>query len=165
MCLLVRKVKKAKWEYAKSFSVDEIPSDSITGGCLRTSKNTLSLWEINSKDELNEAVLAICSGMQHIEPIDLAMIPKEKLEDFDLTQTTGICFVDDLIDTHYDLENMTHKSLGGVAKIIRDLHSDDITRIDKNKIRDILILAIENKRLDIKALHKNVKEKLTPHLN
>ena len=42
---LVRKISEAKWKVMDFMNGDDISADAISGGCLRTYSNKLSLWK------------------------------------------------------------------------------------------------------------------------
>jgi len=65
---LARKISRAKWEPAPYTGPEGIRADAITGSCLRTSNDTLSLWQCSQDvEDVSEVVLALASSMEKIE--------------------------------------------------------------------------------------------------
>jgi hypothetical protein len=62
MKLLVRKIERAKWMQKDVVNGATPSADAVTGS-LRTKNNTLSVWQIENLDELEDAVIAfVCQG-------------------------------------------------------------------------------------------------------
>jgi hypothetical protein len=101
--MLVRKVNKAKWINADN--VKEPPSADAITGCLRTTNNTLSVWRINNETELEDAVLAIVSGQERLDTIDVIVLDDEHFIKCKISteETEGRTPVEDLKSTHRDL--------------------------------------------------------------
>ena len=164
MSLLVRKFSRSKWPKAnyESFSSNDISADAITS-CLRTSNNTLSTWEIESKDQVQEAVLALVSGFERLDTIDIVIFEKEKLinNGFEIVATPGITPIEDLVDTHKDIVKLNYQSIGSFAELVLDcLANSSVQRITRTEVKKILINAIEKDRLDSALLKKGIREKL-----
>lgn len=79
MGLLVRKINRSKWPQEDEKNVFKVASDAITI-CLKSCGNTLSVWEIDNEQNLDEAVLALASGFQHLESIDVVMLESDRLK-------------------------------------------------------------------------------------
>lgn len=79
MSLLVRKINRSKWFQTNIYEGEDISGDAITN-CLKTTRNTLSTWRINSETEIEDAILAMASGFDHIDTIDVIPINPEHLE-------------------------------------------------------------------------------------
>ena len=76
MSLLIRKINRNKWIQNDAVP-DDVPADAITGGCVRTQRNTLSVWEVPDENKIDEAVLAIVSAGHHLETIDVVQIDRD----------------------------------------------------------------------------------------
>jgi hypothetical protein len=164
MSYLVRKIAPAKWSSAQS--LETLSADALTAD-LRTTNNTLSLWEIDSEDELDNAVLALAMSKKarKIEKMDLVLIPKETIlkKQFSIRTSPGDTFAEKLSDTHREVVDLKYPTLGLFAQIIIDLLSKDaLTTITKAKVENIVKTACNNQTIDIsdspdicKALSKN----------
>jgi hypothetical protein len=162
MSILVRKINRAKWPQENLGTTIDIPADAITG-CLRTQQNTLSVWEIPTQDDLGEAVLAIAASLDHLESLDVIMLDSEFLisANIDISNTPGNTKVNDLVDTHKDLSNLTYSKLGIISTHIVDrIHADQLRRFTKKSLKDILNKAIEEQRLNRDDLKEYIKGNL-----
>jgi len=113
MSLFVRKIIKSKWYQTDIENGDDVSADAITN-CMKTKQNTLSVWEIESPDELDNAVLAIVSQHQHLETIDVVKLDSVSLVENEIVwvESRGLTPIDDLVDTHFDLSELTYPKLG-----------------------------------------------------
>ena len=68
MPLLVRKINKAKWQQIDLTISNDASGDAITN-CLKTKSNTLSVWMIDSENQIDDAFLALLANQDRIETI------------------------------------------------------------------------------------------------
>lgn len=150
MALLVRKIARAKWPDTVC-EITNICGDAI--GDLRTSKNTLSTWKIDSLDDLESAILALAASSKttKIETMSVVWFPEDKLSDHDIAideGTLGDTVISDLQNTHRDLSGVTYKSLGVISSIIiNQISTEKSKRYTKSEVRKILIDAYQNERI------------------
>ena len=162
MSLLVRKIEKAKWMQNDIISGEDISADAITN-CLKTKGNTLSVWEVDTENHVEQAVLAIAASAQHIETIDVVLMNPEYLieSDVDYIQSEIPLPVEDLINMHHDICKITYKKLGIIAYHIADkIREQKIIRYTEGRLKGILKEAIEMGKLDIENLNYDVRKKL-----
>jgi hypothetical protein len=159
MTYLVRKIAPAKWSGA--WSLEALSADALTAD-LRTTNNTLSLWEISSEDELGDAVLALAISKQvkKFEKMDLVLIPKETVltKQLSIRASPGDTFAEGLSNTHREIVGLKYPSLGVFAQIIIDLLSkNDLTTITKTKVENIVKAAYNNNIIDISCLPEDMQ--------
>ena len=161
MELLIRKVTKSKWSKEPLSDIKDLSADAITS-CLRTSSNTLSLWHVKDVNSINDAILALVSGFDRIDTIDVVLLEKDYLNtNFNIKQTDGKTIVSDLINTHYDICNLTYEKIGNVATYIQDqILSNNIKRYRISEIVTILNEAINSGRLKNDELKEKVRTTL-----
>ena len=162
MPLLVRKIEKAKWMQNDIVSGEDISADAITN-CLKTKENNLSVWKVDTENNVEQAILAIAASAQHIETIDVVLISPEYLtqKDVDYSQSEIPVPVEDLINIHYDICKVTYKKLGIIAYHIADkIREQKIIRFTVGRLKGILKEAIEEGRLDIENLSYDVRKKI-----
>ncbi len=162
MTILVRKIDRGKWLQNNILEGEDISADAITN-CTRTTKNTLSTWSIPSEDDLQNAVLAIVSGHQHLDSIDIVCLTQESLADegIIIEETNGSIPIDSLKDTHRDLSNITYLSLGIIAnKIKAEIIDGKVIRFTKGKLKKILNDAISAGLLPLDQLSPHIVSKL-----
>ena len=164
MCLHVRKINKAKWLQLDIINGEDISADAITN-CLKTSNNSLSVWKINSESEIDNAVLAIASGQEHLATIDVVLLNPDYLKQNGIklkeAPNEAITALKSSKKMHFNIKNLTYKKLGIVAKqIIQNFKEDKVKRYTEGKIKEMLKNAISKKELDVNNLNENVKIKL-----
>ena len=159
--MLVRKINKAKWITGNK--VKDPPSADAITGCLRTTNNTLSVWRINDETELVEAVLAIVSGQDHLETIDVVVLDDEYFVKCNISteQTEGLTPVEDLKDTHMDLCRLDFWSIGMIAEhIIENIRKNKLKRFRESELTKIIKNAVLENRLELSDLKAGVQRKI-----
>lgn len=157
--LLVRKINKAKW---KKDEDGDVMADAITH-CLKTTKNTLSVWEIQSEEELNNAVLALVSNADHPDTIDIVLLDEAYLinEKLKIEKTPGITKVESLKDTHKDIIELTYSKLGIVKNIISEkVDNNSDIRFTKRQLIKILKDAIKDGIIKKEDLKEGMQKKV-----
>jgi hypothetical protein len=91
MSILVRKIDIGKWNQVDLRQSIDPSADAITN-CLRTRQNALSVWKVESKTDIDEAVLAIISGQDHLEAFHVILMSPNYLEErgIDCIQSNGL---------------------------------------------------------------------------
>ncbi len=154
--LLVRKIDRANWEEHLVHQETDTPGDAITR-CIGTKENTLSLWQIESIDKLEEAALAIIGSHDRPETFDVVAINYTDIVDKGLTfiSNEGTTRVNDLNNTHRDIIDITYQKLGRLASLIYDsLHQDMVRRYEIDRQGEVLYEAIQAGRLTMDTLSK-----------
>lgn len=164
MSFLVRKIARSKWPSNdfEQMVKDEIPADALSN-CMKTSKNTLSTWEIESLDNIEEAVLALVASGDHIDTIHVVYIERDNMESkgLNISDIEGKTPVKDLVDTHKDIAALTYQSVGEFANLILgELKQKKEKRYAKSDLVKIINKAIENGRLDPIELKEGIRSKL-----
>jgi len=153
---LVRRINLEKWDTeAKTCNLEDIQADSFVD--LNTTKNKLSLWAVksNAEADLMEAVLALSSGKQtnrFFELMQIVWIDSRKLEETGIKikdDEPGDTLIKDLAGTHRDAVDLTHSSLGSIAKIILDaIHMKQRLSVNMSKIERYMQTALRENRID-----------------
>lgn len=169
MAYLVRKVSRGKWPDEKQ-AKDDYAGDTISD--LRTTKNTLSLWMIESEEELDSAILALSasSKSETIEAIDVAWFPIEVIDTYGITiskDTLGDTVVSDLAETHRDVVNVTYKTLGDIADIITVAMSEQNRhkKVTLGTVKKGLAKAYKDKRISEEKCKPELLEKIVAAYN
>lgn len=160
MAFFVRKISRNKWP-SNMCDINDLSADAISD--LRTTNNTLSIWRVDSEDELEHAILALAasSKVSRIENMSIVWIDEKELEKYGIKisdKEPGDTVVDDLKRTHRDICDVTYKSLGDIARIILSEinEKEHVKRITKTEVRNLLVSAYNDKRL--------LEEKCMPEL-
>ncbi|HCJ7824941.1 TPA: hypothetical protein NV462_003135, partial [Acinetobacter baumannii] len=167
MSYYVRRVKRTVWPEEVSDleaalnDFDNIIADPLTD-CTRTSDGTLSLWEINTKEDRNKAIISLITAPEQktISSMEIIYITPENLSDYSLSlnKTDGRTTVTEFVSTHYDIVGINYKKLKDVGKLILSiLISDGSERIGKS---DVLRILKEYLLLDIKKNYLKINNAL-----
>jgi len=162
MSLLVRKIDRGKWMQAATHNVGEVSADAITND-LKTTSNRLSVWEITSSDDIDQAVLAMVAAGQHLEAIDVVALDPQRIAacGIDCLSTEGMTPVDYLRNTHRELPQLSYSKLGAIAQEILDnVRNDGVQRRTKMDLREILRNAIIEGKLEPDRLDESLRAKL-----
>lgn len=162
--LFVRKITKTKWknQLSDDNSIQTIISADAVTSCLRTDKDTLSIW--NVKDE-KDAVLALAAVNTSISVIDIVIFEKNFFDSNNIVITNKKASnpVRDLEELHYDIECLDYEKLGILANYIANNtieNKEFIKRFTVGEIKDILKKAVEEDRIDVNDLDSNLKSKI-----
>jgi len=166
MPLFIRKITRSKWPDEGKCQIEYCPADAITR-CLGTgNNNTLSVWEVTSENDIDEAVLAMASAGDHLDAIDvIPMVPEYLKENgVDWEQSNGKTPVSDLRKNHRDLSNLTYKKIGIIACHVMDkITAEKWKRYRKSDLKEILNKAISDGRLEVDKLSNSIRKKLGFH--
>jgi hypothetical protein len=163
MCLFVRKIDRSKWLQNDIRQGERVSADAITH-CMKTQNNTLSVWQIEADDNVDEAVLAIVAGHQHLESIDVITLTPAYLAQagIEYTASKGRTPVTDLAETHINLIQLTYEKLGVIAYHVVDrIVQERIVRYTKGTQKEMLKQAIHQGRLSLEDLNENVRKHLS----
>jgi len=163
MAFYIRKIDIGKWmQNSKVTDHTKLSADVITN-CLKTKQNTLSLWKINTLDKLNEALIAITSGMDHLDRIAIVFFEDGKLNaDLNLKICAGRTPFSDFEDNHCDIVELNYDSLGKFSKVVHEaIKENNYEQISKANIKELLNKAIVENKLNISTISEDIKKKLT----
>lgn len=162
MVSYIRKIDYGKWKRNSGVqNYKELSADVITN-CLKTSQNTLSLWQFNSDDEKTDALLAIVSGLEHLDTIDVIVIEGVDLNGFSLLKTKGRTPFIDFKNNHFDLNNLNYRLLGNFSEIVhKAVESNKVIRITRGKAKGLIKDAIDAEKLKIEEVSERILSKLS----
>ena len=149
---------------ARRVSGESPSADAITN-CLRTTRNTLSVWFINNFTELEEAVLAIAAQFDHLDTVDFLIIELSMLYavHLEIEETPGETPYTAFISSHRDITALNYVSLGTVADVIVEtLRRKYQERFTRGRLKNLLYKRIEDGKIQKDALKKRTKKKLFP---
>lgn len=161
MPVLVRKINRGKWNNA-SDDVFELASDAITS-CLRSQKNSLSVWKIDSEDSIDEVVLALAANFDTLETIDVVILDGEYLirVNVEKEESEGNTPIEDVDAQHFDLVNLNYYKIGLVAEhIIERIKLNKVKRYTRTELKALLKKAIADNRIEIEDLNESVARTL-----
>lgn len=169
MAYLVRKLNKRTSIdlIANAESAEDMFADAATAE-FRTSKGTLSTWIIDDIVDLDDAVLAIVVTSTHVDRMDFIVIDTRLIEENNLKYVQSYAgreiAIPDLQDSHYDIVDITIPKLIDCTCVYRKVIEQDndegnfIVRYAEGDIRDLLKKAINDGRIEIDLLTKDVRD-------
>lgn len=168
MPYLARKITRTKWEFRDKLGADEIPADAVTSD-LRTTGNTLSFWKLEnpSEDEIRMTALALATGAERIDRMDLAWVEEESFHDdgLSLDPNDGRTPVVSLRKNHLDVIRLDLNRLCKVAvSVSQAISSGQHQRFTKKELVKIIVEAVDKGLLSPNDLAPNVKEEIEKEL-
>ena len=130
----------------------------------------MSFWRCqNPEDEtaLHEVALALAAGPRHLGDVSLVWLPAEQLCEagFALQDSSGKTLVADLKDNHVDVEVLDAKRFVRLAELLQESVQDGKhCKINANRLRKLLLTAIQEDRLPVSKLDPPLLTKLLGRL-
>ncbi len=164
MGALVRKIELAKWKQ-KDVVGGETPSADAITACLRTRGNALSVWWIEDDSEFMDAVLAIASGGQGIDTIDVVTIPASPGEGHDfaltLSASDGRTPYARFSCRHRDVVDLDYDSLGTMATlVVAAIKEKRHRRFTARELRKLLTDAVSEQKISLECLGDGLRKEL-----
>jgi len=142
MGYLIRKITRGKW------SVEDvgapISADAITS-CLRTSRNTLSVWYAEREEDIENAKIALLGTLQQVAAVDIVILNTEDIDaqGLVLSKTEGDTVATSLRTSHRDIIEISINELLKVAEIVKNtIISGKYERINVRKFKELLETAV-----------------------
>jgi hypothetical protein len=162
MALFVRKIEYSKWAQRRILEGEQPSADAITN-CMKTTRNTLSLWSIRDEGELDEAVLAIAAQGDHLDTIDVLKINPSLIKDRGLhvLKSQGLTPYAGFVNNHLDVVELDYTSLGIMAGVIvESIRHGGWKRVTFGELKRILTKAIEEGKVEMVELKPDVQKKI-----
>lgn len=163
---LARKITLAKWKVNRELSEGEISADAVTAD-LRTRENKLSFWRCGSETEVEDAALAIAAASERVDKFYIVWIDEDefKTDDQTLKNTPGWTHATELVKQHVDVCRLDYVRLGKVAHhVITAIKEERCILLNKRRVTDILVAAVEQERVNLNDLDKRVQEEVRKSL-
>ncbi|MBD3267527.1 hypothetical protein GF373_12740 [bacterium] len=162
MTFVIRKIEINKWMQTPILQGQSPSADAITN-CMKTTNNTLSLWDIQDENEVEDAVLAIASQLDHLDTFDILVIEKSLIQEkaLSLKSTEGKTPYKDFSNRHIDVANLDLDSLGRMAKvIIESIRQNRQKRFTTSNLKRILADGIIQGKIQKTDIKENLLRKL-----
>ncbi len=168
MPYLTRKITRAKWEFRDELGAEAIPADAVTAD-LRTTGNTLSFWKIEkpSNEEIRLTALALATGAERIDRLDLAWVEEDSFhgDGLSLNPNDGRTPVVSLRKNHVDVTKLDLDRLCKVAvSVSQAISLGQHQRFTKKELVKIIVEAVSNGLLSPSDLAPSVKEEIEKEL-
>jgi hypothetical protein len=170
MPFLVRKLSKQNniEKMGTAENPEEMIADAPTAEFRTSNNGALSTWLVNSLEDVDEGVLAIAVTSTKVSKMDFVVIDTALLEHYNLeykqTYAGQEIAVPDLQNSHYDIVNITMKSIIKCINVYKDTYIKDngdgklYFRYSEGEIKDILKKAIAVERIDTSKLNSKIKD-------
>lgn len=159
---VARKIQVERWDATLYTSGNaDVRVDSLTGRCLETKEEQLSVWLCkNEKEDVAQIALALATNftLKKDEGMYIVLLRKDVLEKegFTFDNSEGNSKVADLNSRHFDIVDLDIPKLLRIAtEITRNVRQDSyLFPFTKREVAEILQRAIEDKRVDPKDVKK-----------
>lgn len=159
MTKLLRKFSRNKWKSNENLSRDQYSADAITG-CIRTHRNTLSVWRCNSVDfqskDVKDLVAALASTTQHPDVIDVVLLDESELNarGLNIEASDGTTPFTGINGNHCDIVELNYEKLGEVGEyIVKQLSVDGcVKRYTKSQVIEIVKERFDANLIDLRSL-------------
>lgn len=157
-----------KWDGSKIVNREDayICGDAFSD--LKTTENRLSVWKADTKDDINDAIVALALNRDSVCKINYFLLNEEKLAEM------GIDIVNDqegiakgLLDStvlkkHRDLTDIDYWRLGFLAEYMLQLAKTEDNRnvVSKLEVKKLLIQYKEANKIDPGLMNARLKEDL-----
>ena len=170
MAFLVRKLSKQDnmEKMGTAINPSEMIADAPTAEFKTSNDGTLSTWIVDSLDTVDEGVLAIAVSSTAVSKMDFVVIDTALLDRYNLryaqTYAGQKIAVPDLQNTHYDIMDITMKSIIDCIKVYKDIYINDngegkwYFRYSEGDIKRIIKSAIDSDRIDLCKLNSRIKK-------
>ena len=159
---IARKIQVERWDRTPYTKNDEdVRVDSLTGRCLMTGEEKLSVWKCkNAKEDVSQVVLALGTSftVNKGDGVSIVLLLKDDLvkEGFSFEETDGDTKVADLKKRHYDIKALDIDKLLRIAtEITHNVRQDkNLFEFTIAEVQELFEHAIEAKRVDRKDVPK-----------
>ena len=168
MSFYIRKISRSNIKKMREATdVVHVPADVI-GSEFRTKGNTLSVWEVSSKDmeELGRGILAIALTSSKIETMDFLVMDKEALEKYHLDVCCSEPIKNPMVylkNSHHDICQLTLGSLTDLIQLYKSLTDDEpdqknVVRKTKDELVNLIKKAYRNDEINIDSVEEKIRE-------
>lgn len=152
---MARKFTLSKWHNMTDIHQGQVPGDVSYD--MKTNSNKLSVWlmQDDSLESTNEVALALASGLQRFDKMDILWIERRKIEEagFEIKPSPGITPVASLVNQHFDIVGLHFSDLARLACLFTEAIAANMAqRLTKKKLENLVIAAVEAQRLSIDKL-------------
>ena len=155
----LRKVTRGRWSKENSLpqtTLEDIPADTVVSE-FRTDKNKLSVWKIETDDDLSDAFIALASNCDNIGTIDAVKIDEKDLADISFDEEDGNTPTIGINHKHRNIIDLNYVNLGTVIQsMIYGFQKDQYIHLTKGKLKQLLADAYEQNRLNTEELAPSV---------
>ena len=158
MAYYVRKIARAKWQKEPlnndkdiaELEIKSVSADAITV-CTKTYQGKLSLWKVESANNIIEDIVPLILGFERPDDCDIIYIAEEDLleEGITVEKSPGDANtpIEELKETHYNAVVKDYAGLGKFAKVVlKSLVRHK--RFKKREVKDKLKSMLDNNEIN-----------------
>lgn len=128
-------------------TLEKVEADTVVAE-FRTEKNKLSVWKVETEDDLKDAFIAPASNCDSTGTIDAIKIEQTDLEQMQFDEELGDTPTRNINQKHCNIVNLNYVNLGNVIQgVLNGLKKDQHIRMSKGKIKQLLADAYEADKL------------------
>ncbi len=167
--MLIRMISSiGRWDGSQIIERDDalFTGDAISD--LRTSNNTLSVWLISDKSELNDILIALALSRNKIDKLSYVEIEeafiddlKIELDESELGVAPGVKRDSNILEKHRNLTEIDYWRLGLIAEyLFTQVKSNHKETFTKKKIKDLINKYVDDGKIEISEMNESVRESL-----
>lgn len=128
---------------------------------LKTDQNTLSLWEANSPEEVDDVFVALASNLESIGAMTVLKIEEEWLKDFEIDNQLGDTPAIDINAKHHNVIGLNYVNMAGIIQgIVGSLAAAGLERRTKTEMRKLLVEAYKMGKLDMERMSERLRNEI-----
>ena len=137
---------------------------------LRCSGNAMSFWRCRDPEDdtaLHEVALALAASPRHLAAVSLVWLQEARLcqEGFVLQDSPGNTYVAALKNHHVDVRDLNTERFVRLARLLQaSVQVGNHRKINENRLRNLLLTAIQEDRLPVSELDSPLLTKLLGRL-
>lgn len=138
----------------------DVAADALSN--LRTTGNTLSVWQIDeNRTNLDRVVAALAAGRMKLDKFDYALIDRQALEPLGIRlvkEAGGSSDQDANARWHHDITGLSGSTLLELAYTLQT--RAEFKRIHKKNVRNLIVASIDNRFIDPTHLEAKLRKDL-----
>ena len=159
----LRKISRGKWPQESQIAqatLKDILADTVVAE-LKTDNNCLSVWKIETDEDLEDAFIALGSSCDHFCTLSAVRISQGDLRNISISTEEGITPTIGINQKHRNLCSLSFCSLGTVIKsIIYSLRKGKFIRKTKPVMKKLLVDAYKRNKLDMASIASSLKDEI-----
>lgn len=137
----------------------DIQADTVQAE-FKTDKNKLSVWKVESEEDLLDALIALGSNCDYIGAIDAVKIYEQHVQNFRFEEEEGDTPTIGINEKHRNITDLNYVSLGELIKSMICGIQCGYVRKNRREMTNILVDAYINSKLDIEKLKPSMFSEL-----
>lgn len=159
----MRKISRGKWPEESRIAqatLEDIQADTVTNE-LKTDQNTLSLWEANNPEEIDDVFVALASNLDSIGTMCIVKIDEERLRGFTIDNQLGDTPAIEINAKHHNVTGLNYVNMGRVIQeIVGSLADNGLERRTKGQMRKLLVDAYKKGKLDMDKISEKLRDEI-----